>query len=76
MSNPQKAKGCPFKAVVGDMLALPFANEVFDKVVSIFKKTMIPPGRRKLKGKAGCEVFGRFFGCPLGEKLHEEIFLP
>ena len=35
MRAKRKATGYPFKAVAGDMLALPFADQVFDKVVSM-----------------------------------------
>ena len=41
----QKAKGYPFRAVAGDMRYLPFADECFDKAVSMTALEFIADGR-------------------------------
>ena len=45
----RKAKGFPFRAVAGDMKYLPFADESFDKVVSMTALEFIEDGREAVK---------------------------
>ena len=42
----RKAEGYPFRGVAGDMSVLPFADECFDKVVSMTALEFIADGRR------------------------------
>ena len=44
-----KAKGFPFRAVAGDMKSLPFADECFDKVVSMTALEFVEDGREVVK---------------------------
>ena len=44
-----KAKGYPFRAVAGDMTYLPFADECFDRVVSMTALEFIEDGRGAVK---------------------------
>ncbi len=44
-----KSKNYPFTAVRGDMLALPFQDEVFDKVVSVTALEFIEDGQKAVK---------------------------
>ena len=41
----EKAVGCPASVVAGDMMALPFADETFDKVVSVTALEFIEDGK-------------------------------
>lgn len=49
MRARQKAKGYPFCAVAGDMMSLPFADEAFDKVVSVTALEFIEDARFAVK---------------------------
>ena len=58
----EKAGGCPFEVVVGDMLTLPFPEDAFDKVVSITSLEFIEDGRAaidelfRVTKRGGCVV--------------------
>ena len=45
----QKTQGFPFWGLAGDMLLLPFADECFDKVVSVTALEFIADGKRAVK---------------------------